>query len=411
MQTSIKPRILTYEEYHEKINNLKQGGDVNTFVKELVAPAIQAMLDEELTQHLGYEKNEVKGHHTGNTRNGYSPKNLRTSFGTAPILVPRDRNANFEPKIVPKYETVQSDVEEKIISMYAKGMTTRDIHAHMEDLYGVSISASSVSSITDKVLPLVAQWQARQLASLYAIIYLDGIHFKVRQDGHIVTKCAYIALGITDKGVKEVLGIWIGEAEGSKFWMHVLSDIKNRGVQDILIACVDGLNGFNEAIGAIFPRTEVQLCIVHQVRNTTKFIPHKDKKAVSASLRKIYTASTEEAGRTALEETKKEFPQYAIYLKSWETKWPLLSPFFAYPEEIRRIIYTTNAIEGLNRQYRKVTKTTSLFPSDESLAKLLYLATQDITKKWTNTVHNWGLIVAQLSILFPERTASLISNS
>lgn len=405
---SNKPTPLTFEEFNEKQKSLKTSGDVIAFMRDLIAPTLQTILEAEMTEHLGYEKDDPRGRRSGNNRNGHSSKTVRTSFGSAELDIPRDRNGAFDPKIVPKYATVQSDVEEKIVSMYAKGMTTRDINAHMADIYGVDISAAMVSSITDKVLPLVHEWQTRPLSALYPIVYLDGVHFKVRQDGRIVTKCAYIILGITDAGMKEILGIWINDAEGAKFWMQILNEVKNRGVQEMLIACTDGLTGFDEAIHAIFPDTQIQQCIVHQVRNTLKFIPHKHRKAMAEGLREIYTAPTEEAGRRALEEVKSHFSEYAVYLKSWETKWPLLSPFFGYPEEIRRIIYTTNAIEGLNRQFRKVTKTTTIFPHDEALTKLLFLAAQDISKKWTMTVHNWGAIVAQLAILFPEKSHLLI---
>jgi putative transposase len=408
MTISKKPTYLTFEEYHEKINNLKTADDVMAFTRDLIAPALQTILEAEMTDHLGYAKDDPKGRGSGNNRNGHFTKTLRTSFGSAAINIPRDRNGIFEPKIVPKYATVQSDVEEKIISMYAKGMTTRDINAHMADIYGVDISATMVSSITDKIIPLIHEWQARALSSLYPIIYLDGIHFKVRQDGRIITKCAYIVLGVNEAGMKDILGIWVNEAEGAKFWMQVLNDIKTRGVQEIFIACIDGLTGFAEAISAIFPCTQVQLCVVHQVRNTLKFIPHKYRQAVAEGLREIYTAPSEEAGLRALESLKSNFPEYGIYFKSWDTKWHLLSPFFSYPEEIRRIIYTTNSIEGLNRQFRKVTKTTTIFPHDEALTKLLFLAAQDIARKWTMPIRNWGAIVAQLAILFPDKSHLLI---
>jgi transposase-like protein len=265
-----------------------------------------------------------------------------------------------------------------------------------------------VSTITDKILPLVREWQTRPLSALYPILYMDGVHFKVRQDGRIITKCAYIILGINSSGSKEILGIWVGEEEGAKFWMKTLDEIKQRGVKDILIACTDGLSGFDEAIHAIFPEARIQQCIVHQVRNTLKFIPHKNKKAVAKALKKIYTSPTEKEGRLALDEAKAAFPEYAIYLKSWETKWPLLSLFFEYPTEVRRIIYTTNAIEGLNRQFRKVTKTTGIFPHDEALTKLLFLAARDIAKKWTISIQNWGTIVAELAAFFPEKASLLI---
>lgn len=402
-------RFLSYEEYQSKVAGLRTADDVTNFAKELLAPTLQAILEAEMTQHLGYKKHESKGKNSGNSRNGHSEKLLRTSFGYTPIQIPRDRNAEFEPQIIPKHTTVQSDVEEKVIAMYAKGMTTRDINAYMYDIYGIDISASMVSSITDTILPKITEWQARTLSPLYPFVYLDGIHFKVRKDGRVITKCAYIVLGIDERGHKEILGIWVGEAEGAKFWMGILSELKSRGVADILIVCTDGLSGFDEAIKAIYPTTHIQQCIVHQVRNTLKFIPHKDRESMACALKTIYTAPTEKDGLLALEKASKDFPSYAIYLKSWETKWHLLSVFFDYPHEIRRIIYTTNTIEGLNRQFRKVTKTTSMFPHDQALTKLLYLAAYDISKKWTLPIHNWGSIVAQLAIIFPEKTNSLIN--
>jgi putative transposase len=408
MQTK-KSRLLSYDEYQEKVNNLKTASDVTNFAKDLIAPTLQAMLEAEMTEHLGYGKHDPKGRNSGNSRNGHSEKLLRTSFGYAPLQIPRDRNADFEPQIVPKHATIQNDVEEKVIAMYAKGMTTRDINSYMYDIYGIDISASMVSSITDNILPKISEWQSRSLSSMYPFMYLDGIHFKVRRDGRVVTKCAYIVLGVNESGHKEILGIWIGESESAKFWMGILNELKNRGVHDILITCTDGLSGFDEAIKAIYPNTRIQQCIVHQIRNTLKFIPHKDRKTVAKSLKSIYTAPNEILGMEALLQSQKDFPKYSIYLKSWETKWSLLSVFFEYPEEIRRIIYTTNAIEGLNRQFRKVTKTTSIFPHDQALAKLLYLAQSDICKKWTMPVHNWGSIVAQLIILFPEKSAEFLN--
>lgn len=408
MHTTI-PGTLSYEEYQAKVASLKTASDVTNFVKDLIAPTLQAMLEAEMTEHLGYKKYEEKGTHPGNSRNGHSKKLLRTSQGYAALEIPRDRNADFNPQIIPKHRTIQGDVEEKIIAMYAKGMTTRDINGYMYEIYGVDVSASMVSSITDTIIPRIAEWQARPLSPLYPFVYLDGIHFKVKNDGKVATKCAYIALGINESGHKEVLGIWVGEAEGAKFWMGVLSELKSRGVADILIVCTDGLTGFDDAIHAIYPSARIQQCIVHQVRNTLKFVPHKDRKAVATALKTIYTAPTQEAGLAALVEVQARFPQYVVYLKSWETKWHLLSTFFEYPEEIRKIIYTTNTIEGLNRQYRKVTKTTSIFPHDQALTKLLYLATNDIAKKWVMPIRNWGAIVAQLAILFPEKADALIN--
>ena len=383
--------------------NLKTLGDATNFAKELLAPTLQAMLEAEMQNHLGYPKNHPLGNNSGNSRNGFSKKTIKTSSGETEINIPRDRNGEFEPIAIKKYETVESDLEERIISMYAKGMSVRDIESHMKSIYGINISSAMVSSVTDKVMPLVKQWQERPLSSIYPIIYLDGIHFKVREGGKIISKCAYIVLGINQDGLKEILGMWVGENEGAKFWLSVLSEIRNRGVKDVLIACIDGLKGFEEAIKTIFPDAEVQECIVHQIRNTTRYIPHKDKKSFCQDLKKVYQASTEEAGWKALQEMKNKWKRYAPYLESWEKKWEELSTFFVYPEEIRRIIYTTNTIESLNSQLRKVTKTSSIFPHNEALEKLLWLAQNDITKKWNKPIQNWGTILPQLAILFPDK--------
>lgn len=394
---------ISYEEFNEKAKNLKTMSDVTSFVKSLVAPTLQKMLEAELENHLGYKKYDTKGKNSGNSRNGHSTKQLTTSFGEEELNIPRDRNGSFEPVAVKKYETVESDVEEKIISMYAKGMTTRDINDHMKDIYGVDVSATMISSITDKILPLVTEWQARPLSALYPILYLDGIHFKVRDGGRIVNKCAYTALGIDDQGMKELLGIWIGETEGAKFWLGVLNEIKNRGVDDILFCCTDGLKGFSEAIRAVYPDVVIQRCVVHVIRNCMKFVPMKHRERFCRDLRKIYTAPTEEAGLAALDEMKHNWPQYGLYLKIWETAWPELSAFFAYPDVIRKMIYTTNAVESVHHQLRKVTKTTTIFPHDESLKKLLWLSQRDISKKWKVPVPNWGDVIAQLMIMFPDK--------
>lgn len=395
--------LASTEEFKEKARNLKNLSDVANFAKELIAPTLQKMLDAELEEHLGYKKYESAGRNSGNSRNGHSSKVLKTSFGQTELPVPRDRSGTFEPQAVKKYETVQSDVEERIIGMYAKGMTTRDIAEYARDIYGVDVSSGLVSTITDKVLPLVTEWQNRPLHNVYPFLYLDGMVFKVRDNGRIVNRAVYIVLGVNILGMKEILGIWVGESEGAKFWLGVLNEIKNRGVEDVLIASVDGLTGFGEAIRAIFPDAKVQQCIVHQVRNTLKYVVHKDRKVLAADLRSIYTAPSEEAGLAALGAVKEKWQKYAPYLKSWETKWVELSQFFGYPEAIRRIMYTTNAIESVNRQFRKVTKTTSIFPHDEALTKLLWLAQRDISKGWTVAIHNWGEIVASLAILWPEK--------
>lgn len=406
LESTVNPfaKPISFEEYNEKVANLKTLGDVNNFVKDLVAPTLQAMLDAEMSNHLGYPKKHPSGNLSGNSRNGHYPKKVKTaSAGTVNMKIPRDRKGQFEPIVIKKYETIESDIEERIISMYAKGMTTRDINIHMNEIYRVSVDKSTISTITDKVMPLVKEWQNRPLSSIYPIVYLDAIHFKVRDSGKIVSKAAYIALGINTDGMKEILGIWVGENEGSKFWLRVLNEIKHRGVNDMLIACIDGLKGFSEAIKEVFPETQIQRCIIHQIRNTVKYISHKEKKKFCADLRNVYTAPTEEAGYEVFKKMKKEWSQYAIYLKSWENNWSELSTFFTYSQEIRKIIYTTNIIEGLNRQFRKVTKTTSIFPHNEALEKLLWLAQKDITKKWSMPIKNWGKIIGQFAIIFPDR--------
>lgn len=396
-------KTLSHDEYQNKVSKLKTLEDLNDFAKELIAPVLQEMLEGEMESHLGYSKHHASGKNSGNSRNGYSKKKLKSKYGEMDISVPRDRKGDFTPEAVRKYQTVDNAVEEKIISMYAKGMTTRDINSHMQDIYGVSVSPSMVSAITDKILPLLEEWQDRPLEELYPILFLDGIHFKVRDSGRIRNKCCYTVLGINMEGRKEVLGLWVSGTEGAKFWMSVLTDIKNRGVADVLIACTDGLKGFKEAIAAVFPETILQRCIVHQVRNSMKYVASKHLKEFCNDLKAIYRAPSEEAGLKALQEMKEKWPQYKIHLQRWETDWPDLSVFFLFSPEIRKLIYTTNPVESVHRQMRKVTKTTSIFPHDEALRKLLFLAQQDISKKWTMKVQNWGLIISQLAIEFPDR--------
>jgi putative transposase len=401
--TDVAKDIVALRAFQDGLKNFTTTTEMNEFLKQLVAPTLQTMLEAELDHHLGYKKNDPVGNNSGNSRNGHYEKTLKGTNGTVAIDVPRDRNATFKPQAVRKFETIDNDLEERTVSMYAKGMTTRDIATHLADMYGVAVSDPMISTITDKVLPLVNEWQHRPLERMYPFLYLDGIVYKVRDNGKIVNKAVYVALGIDKEGMKDVLGIWIGESEGAKFWMSVVTDLKNRGVGDILFASIDGLEGFSEAIHAVFPDTIVQRCIVHQIRNTLKYVPHKNKKAFAMALKSIYTAVTEEAGYQALQDLKAEWPQYAIYLQSWENNWKELSPFFAYAPAIRRILYTTNPIESLNRQFRKVTKSTTIFPHDEALMKLLWLAQRDIVRKWSMQQRNWGEIISQLSILFPEK--------
>ncbi len=384
---------------------LRNGQDLNDIMKEFIAEMVNGSLEGELDDELGYEKYDIVNKETENSRNGYGGKTLKTSYGEVDIKVPRDRQGEYEPKLVGKHKKMlDEEIERKIISMYAKGMTTGDMEAHIQELYGLDISDSTISRITDKVLPIAKEWQSRVLESIYAVVYMDAIHYHVRQDGRIIKKAVYIAIGINLDGIKDVLGLWVGENETSKFWLSVINEIKNRGVDDILIASVDGLSGFSEAINAVFPKTEIQRCVIHQIRNSTRYVSYKDVKTLMKDLKKVYTAPSEETAVSELENFDKiwgkKYPKIAI---SWRKNWPELSTYFKYPDEVRKLIYTTNTIEGYNRQLRKVTKNKGVFPTDDSLFKMLYLATADITKKWTGRRRDWGQIYSQLSIFFEER--------
>ncbi len=384
---------------------IKDGTDVNSIMRDMMSVILEGALDEEMNEELGYSKYDYKNKETTNSRNGFSPKTMHTSYGDMQLDIPRDRNGEFEPQIIKKYQnTVTQDMEEKIISMYAKGMTTGDIESHMRELYDIDISDSTISRITDKILPIVREWQERPLEDIYAVVFMDAIHYHVRHEGRIVKRAVYIAIGIDMNGKKDVLGMYIGQNESAKFWLSILNGLKNRGVRDILIACVDGLTGFPQAIEAVFPETEIQQCIIHQIRNTTRFVSYKDIKALMADLKKVYAASTEEIALVELDAFEEKWSdKYPKIAKSWRDNWANLSTYFKYPEAVRRLIYTTNAIEGFNRQLRKVTKSKTVFPSDDSLLKMLYLATMDITKKWTGHRQDWGQIHSQLEIYFEER--------
>jgi transposase-like protein len=378
--------------------------DVHNALKDLFKRTLQEILETEMNEHLGYEKNDVKGNNSGNSRNGYSSKSIKTSLGETELDIPRDRNGKFEPKIIKKYEKNASEIEEQIIAMYAKGMSTRDIEAHMKDIYGIDVSADLVSKITDKIYPMITEWQSRPLDAVYPIVFLDAIHFKVRKDNRIVNKAAYSVLGINVLGHKDILGIWIGENESASFWLGVCNDLKNRGVQDILIACKDGLSGFSEAINSVFPRTSIQLCVIHQIRNTMKYVSYKEQKAVIADLKKVYQALTLEEAEFAFEVFKETWgKKHPIVIKSWETNWQELTTYFSYSYGIRRLIYTTNTVEGYHRQLRKVTKTKTAFPTDDSLRKIIYLATKNISKKWTMPLQNWAECISQFVIQFEDR--------
>ena len=379
--------------------------DINDLFKEMVGTFLEHGLEAELDEELGYSKYDYRNKSTDNSRNGTTPKKLKSSFGEIEIDTPRDRKSEFEPELVKKHQTsISQDIEEKIISMYAKGMTTSDIESHIREIYGLEISDSTISRITDKILPIVKEWQSRPLEAVYPIVFLDAVHFHVRSEGQIVKKAVYVAIGINPEGIREVLGMWVGENESAKFWLTVLNSIKNRGVNDILIACVDGLTGFSNAIEAVYPKAEIQQCVIHQIRNTTRFVYYKDMKELMEDLKSVYGASDEQSALSNLErfdeKWSKKYPKTA---QSWKDNWVNLSTYFKYPQEVRTLIYTTNTIEGFNRQLRKVTKSKTVFPTDGSLLKMLYLAMTDITKKWTGRRKDWGIIHSQLEIYFPGR--------
>lgn len=399
------------KERKENLRNIMKGLDVKSFddlkdvFKLMVGEMLENGLEGELDDELGYTKYDYRNKDGENSRNGYSKKTLKTSFGETEIKVPRDRDGEFEPQLVKKNQTtLTGDIEEKILSMYAKGMTTSDIEAHIQDIYGLECSDSTISRITDKILPVVREWQSRPLEEIYAVVFMDAIHFHVRSEGQIVKKAVYIAIGINMNGLKEVLDMWVGENESAKFWLSVMNGLKNRGLQDILIACVDGLTGFPAAIEAVYPKTEIQQCVIHQIRNTTRFVSYKDIKALMADLKKVYAAIDEQTALAELENFDEKwgnkYPKIAI---SWKDNWANLSTYFKYPQEVKTLIYTTNAIEGFNRQLRKVTKNKGVFPTDDSLLKMLYLAMMDITKKWTGKRREWGQIHSQLEIFFADR--------
>jgi len=393
----------------ENASQIKDGTDVNSIMRDMMSIILEGTLDAEMDEELGYSKYDYRNKDTDNSRNGYSGKTMHTSYGDMEINVPRDRKGEFEPQVVKKYQnTVTQDMEGKILSMYAKGMTTSDIESHMRELYDIEISDSTVSRITDKILPIVKEWQERPLEEVYAVVFMDAIHYHVRSEGRIVKRAVYIAIGIDMSGKKDVLGMYVGENESAKFWLSIINSMKNRGVNDILICCVDGLTGFPQAIEAVFPETEIQQCIIHQIRNSTKYVSYKDLKKLMADLKMVYAAVDEPTALANLEAFGEKWnAKYPKIYKSWSEHWPTLSTYFKYPESVRRLIYTTNAIEGFNRQLRKVTKSKTVFPSDDSLLKMLYLAMIDITRKWTGHRQDWGQIHSQLEIYFEERLDKL----
>jgi putative transposase len=401
--------IFTKEQLKELIRerNLVTADDVQNMLKDMFAETLQEMLEGELDSELGYAKNGDKPDGSTNRRNGHSGKKVRSNYGELDLTVPRDREGEFEPIIIRKNQKEVPGIEEQIIALYAKGVSVRDIQAHLNQLYGIEVSPTLISNVTNRIMPLIRDWQSRPLQKVYAAVFLDAIYFKVKQEGHIVNKAAYMVIGIDLDGCKDVLGMWIGEHETSKFWLTVLNELKNRGVEDILICCVDNLIGFSDAISACFPETEIQKCIVHQIRNSIRYVSYKDTKKLLSDLKPVYTAPSEQAGLDALADFEALWGvKYPLVVQSWRNNWPEIATFFKYPPELRKIIYTTNMIESYHRQLRKVTKGKSVFPSDEALLKMLYLVTQDVMLKWTGRIHNWGQILLQLSVFFPNKVQS-----
>ncbi len=376
----------------------------NGLLKQLTKQLLERAMAAELTEHVGYEKHDPGGHHSGNSRNGKSAKTIKGSFGDLALETPRDRTGTFEPQIIETHQTRFTGFDQNIISLYARGLSTREIQQHLEEIYHVEVSPALISSVTDAVIDEVKTWQNRQLDAVYPIMYLDAIQFKVRDSGHVRSKAIYLAIGVTVEGYKEVLGLWIAQTEGAKFWLQVVTELKNRGVTDIFIACVDGLKGFPEAIESVFPQTEIQLCIVHLVRHSLNFVGWKQRKEVAADLKLIYRAATEvEAEQQLAEFSLKWDGKFPMIAKSWRNNWARVIPLFAHPPEIRKVIYTTNAIESLNMSLRKVTKARGSFPNDEAVSKLLYLALRNIAKKWTMPVHAWKDALNRFAIIYENR--------
>ena len=386
-----------FEEY-----DIQSADDIQDALKDLLSGTIKEMMEAEMDDHLGYEKYERSDE--SNSRNGAKTKRVRSKYGEFEVDVPQDRDSTFDPKVLPKRQKDISSIDDKIIAMYAKGMTTRQISETIEDIYGFEISEGMVSDITDKLLPKIEEWQNRPLSAVYPIVFIDAVHFSVRKEGVIQKLAAYVVLGINDDGKKEVLSIVIGENESSKFWLGVLNSLKNRGVQDILILCSDGLTGIKDAISTAFPKTEQQRCIVHMVRNTLKYVANKDMKAFAKDLKTIYTAVNEESALARLEAvTEKWSEHYPHAMNRWHDNWDAVSPIFKFSQDVRTAFYTTNAIESLNSSYRKLNRQRSVFPSAQALLKALYLATFEISKKWTMPIRNWGKIRGELAIMFPDR--------
>ncbi len=389
------------------LKNYKKPEDLigeNGLLKQLTKQLLERAMAAEMTEHVGYEKHDAGGNNSGNSRNGKSAKTIKGTFGELALETPRDRNGTFEPQIIEKHQTRFTGFDKNILSLYSRGLSTREIQQHLEEIYGVEVTPGLISSVTDEVHDEVRTWQNRQLDAVYPIMYLDAIQFKVRDNGHVRNKAIYLAIGVTIEGIKEVLGLWIAQTEGAKFWLQVVTELKNRGVNDIFIACVDGLKGFPEAIESVFPQTEVQLCIVHLVRHSLNYVAWKQRKEVATDLKLIYTSATDTQAEQRLDEFSLKWDaKFPMIAKSWRSNWTRVIPFFAHPPEIRKIIYTTNAIESLNMSLRKVTKARGSFPNDESVSKLLYLALRNIAKKWTRPVPDWADALNRFAIIYEGR--------
>lgn len=388
----------------EFLKQFKDSGELNSFMEQLYARAMEQMLEGEMDSHLGYEKHSPEGINTGNSRNGKASKKVKTTLGEIDLEVPRDRNSSFEPILIPKRSRKVEAIEDMIISLYARGMTVRDIEAQIREVYGYNISDSTISNVTAKVNTLITEWQSRPLSSVYFVVWMDGIVFKVRQNGKVINKTIYLAVGLNAEGHKEMLGMWLGENESASFWMSVLTDLRSRGVDDILVTSTDNLKGFTEAITSIFPQSVTQICVVHQIRNASRYVVWKDKKQFATDLRTVYTAASRELAWEALENLEATWgKKYPHAIKSWKANWTELSHFFDFPLEIRTMIYTTNIIENLNGKIRKYTNAKMSFPDDASVLKSVYLALREITRKWSFPVRNWSLVVNQFIHIFGER--------
>ncbi len=388
----------------ESLKKIKTQAEFESFFQELYKQGVEALLKAEIDEHLGYPKHDPSGNNSGNSRNGFSKKTLKTNLGEVPLDIPRDRNSSFDPIVVPKHDRMSAKIEHAIITMYSRGMTTRDIEATIKDIYGVDVSEGSISNITSVILEDIKEWQQRPLDPVYFVVWMDGIVFKIRQNGKVQGKTIYLMIGLKQTGRKEVLGMWISESESASFWLGALTDIKARGVKDILIASTDNLTGIRQAIKSAFPHTITQLCVVHQIRNCCRYVVWKDRKQFIADLKMVYGAINKDVASDALDDFAKKWgSKYAYAIKSWRDNWDELTAYFDYPQEIRRIIYTTNAIESLNSSIRKYTKTKTIFPDDQAALKAVYLAIANVEKKWTFPVRDWGAVINQLIIKFGDR--------